>query len=276
MTSLVVRDAREADHEAVAALFLELETREPPPGRERYLSELLDGTLVAELDGRVAGYLYAQILADAGYVRHVATAPWARRRGVARALFRSAKRRFRDAACASVRLNVKPDNHAAVALYRDEGLAPAYRSRVMRFALTAIPGAPREGVVGTLLDAGRDAEAEDLFRLPRGQLRSARALGRLIVGLLRSPDDGAPTIVGVACFDPAFPGAFPFRVTESALGPALLDACRTHALVDDLQLVIEDDEALGDWLAAEGAETRFDLEHFVGALGPASPEDPTG
>jgi ribosomal protein S18 acetylase RimI-like enzyme len=273
VTPVVIRDARDAEHEAVAALFLELETREPPPGRERYLSELLEGTLVAELDGRVAGYLYAQVLADAGYVRHVATAPWARRRGVARELFRSVKRRFRAAACATVRLNVKPDNHAAVALYRGEGLAPAYRSRVMRFALTAIPGAPREGVVGGLLDPRRDAEAEGIFELPRGQLGAARALGRRIVGLLRPEPGGAlPTIAGVACFDPAFPGAFPFRVTESSLGPALLDACRAHALVDEVQLVIEDDEALGDWLAAEGAETRFDLEHFVGPLGAA--DDP--
>ncbi|HQY60166.1 MAG: GNAT family N-acetyltransferase [Myxococcales bacterium] len=270
MTSLVVRDAREADHEAVAALFLELETREPPPGRERYVAELLRGTQVAELDGRVAGYVYAEVLADAGYVRHVATAPWARRRGVARALFRSAKRRFREAGCASVRLNVKPDNHPAIALYRDEGLAPAYRSRVMRFSLTAIPGNPREGVVGGLLDAGRDAEAEDRFKLPRGQLTSARERGRVMVALLRpEPARATPAIVGVACFDPSFPGAFPFRVTESTLGSALLDACRMHATVDELQLVIEDDEALGDWLAAEGAETRFDLDHFVGALGPA-------
>lgn len=268
--SLVVREARADDHEAVAALFLELETREPPPARERFLSELLGGTLVAELDGRAAGYLYAQVLADTAYVRHVATAPWARRRGVARALFRAAKRRFLEAACARVRLNVKPDNHAAIALYRGEGLAPAYRSRAMRFSLTAIPGAPREGVAGGLLDADRDAEAEDVFQLPRGQLGAARALGRRIVGLLRPEPGGAsPAIVGVACFDPAFPGAFPFRVTESSLGPALLDACRAHALVDELQLVIEDDEALGDWLAAEGAETRFDLEHFIGALGPA-------
>ncbi len=265
--SLAVRDALEDDHEAVAALFLELETREPPPARERYLSELLGGTLVAELDGRVAGYLYAQVLAEAAYVRHVATAPWARRRGVARALFRAAKRRFHAAACESVHLNVKPDNHAAIALYRSEGLAPAYRSRAMRLALTAIPGAPREGVVGGLLDEDRDAEAEELFGLPRGQLGSARALGRRIVGLLRPDAGGEPAIVGVASFDPTFPGAFPFRVTESALGPALLDACRAHALVDELQLVIEDDEALGDWLAAEGAETRFDLEHFVGPLG---------
>lgn len=267
MSGLLLRRADDDDHADVAQLFLELETGEPAPSRERYRSELRDGTWIAEFDGRVAGYLYAQTLDDTGYVRHVATAPWARRRGVGRALFRRATAQFREAACTTVRLNVKPENHAATALYRAEGLAPAYRSRVVRFHFTALPGAPREGVVGGLLDARRDAEAEARFALPCGQVSSARALGKVILGLLRPSASGAASdLVGVACFDPAFPGAFPFRVIESSLGPALLDACRMHALVDEVQLVIEDDEALGDWLVGEGAETRFDLEHYVGAL----------
>ncbi len=274
---LEVRSARAEDHARVAELFLELETGETPPSRARFDRELLGGTFVAERAGRVVGYLYAQVLADSGYVRHVVCAPEARRAGVAAALVQRAKQLFRASGCATVRLNVKPENAAAIALYRREGLAPAYRSRAIRLSFAAVPGEPCAGVREGVLDPARDAEADAAFMLPAGQIAAARALGRVIVALLRDPSHREPgrdqdrhagggEIVGIACFDPSFPGAFPFRVKDPTLGPTLLHACRPHAIEDTVQLVLEGDDALAAWFEGEGAETRFEFDHYVGRL----------
>ncbi len=137
-----------------------------------------------------------------------------------------------------VRLNVKPDNAPAIALYAREGLSARYRSRAVRFSFAAIPGEPCEGVREVVLDPSRDEEADDTFGLPKAQIGSARALGRVIVALLRDRSPAASDVakherdevVGIACFDPTFPGAFPFRVKDPTLGPTLVHACRPHAI----------------------------------------------
>jgi len=55
---------------------------------KQFLLTLVPTTLIAESseDGRVVGYAYFQIMKNLVYVRHVVTAPAARRTGVARAL----------------------------------------------------------------------------------------------------------------------------------------------------------------------------------------------
>jgi hypothetical protein len=94
--------------------------------------------------------------------------------------------------------------------------------------------------------------------------------GRIVLGAWdeRAPNttESATPIVGVACFDPKFPGSFPFRARTIEAAEALLDACRAHALGDAMNVVVEDDEALSTWLLARGARSTLELAHYVGAL----------
>jgi hypothetical protein len=98
-----------------------------------------------------------------------------------------------------------------------------------------------------------------------GRLRIIRARGNRVIVQLRNPG-GAP--VGLACFDPAFPGAFPFAAARPGLAAPLLRAIAPHARPGDtsLQVVVERDDALVDALRAAGAEIRMRLVHYIGPL----------
>lgn len=275
MSTVTVRRARLEDGPIVAKLFLELGVEEVPPGPERFAQEMCARTFVAEVDGEVLGYLYEQTLSDSGYVRHVVASPKARRSGIGGALFRAAKLHFRASGCTSVRLNVKPDNHAAIALYEREGLRAAYASRSVAFTFTRIPGAKIQGLRPCVLEPSDDARTEATFSLPRGQIAQMRGMpGRLVLGVLdereRPTSDSVAAselpVVGVACFDPNFPGSFPFRARSLEAAEALLDACRTHALGDAMNVVVEDDDALSTWLLSQGARSTLEIVHYVGAL----------
>jgi ribosomal-protein-alanine acetyltransferase len=82
--------------------------------------------LVADIDGRVAGYalvLYRSGTASAR-LYSIAVAPDARGRGVAESLMQSAEDAARARDCIVMRLEVRADNAAAIALYRRRGYRP--------------------------------------------------------------------------------------------------------------------------------------------------------
>jgi ribosomal protein S18 acetylase RimI-like enzyme len=261
--SHTVRLAVPADHAEVAALFLELLTDEPGPSLERFSSEMCLTTFVVEREGRVAGYLFAQFMETTAYVRHVSTASFARRTGVASALFVHVKALARARGCDKICLNVKPDNLAAIRLYEREGLTFRHASSAHRFSFAKLAGHPVEGATVRELTADRDAEAEATFALPSGQLATARALpGRFVLGVFT--DEGH--VEGVASFDTGFPGAFPFRVARPELSPALLDGCRRHAKEDSMNVIVENAPEVAAWFSRAGAPARMEFSHYVGAL----------
>lgn len=85
--------------------------------------------LVAELDGAVAGSVVLLFHRTTAIARlySLAVAPGARSRGLARRLLRAAEDAALERDCAVMRLEVRPDNEAALALYRQEGFSPAGR-----------------------------------------------------------------------------------------------------------------------------------------------------
>lgn len=123
-TAVHVRLARQGDGEAVLALQDALFPGDPnrlpaehlaAPGRDRRVL-----VLVAELEGRVAGFL---VLRDRSArlwtsVDFVGVAPWAGGRGVGGALVRAA---CRFAPRPVLRLFVRPSNAPARALYAKQG-----------------------------------------------------------------------------------------------------------------------------------------------------------
>jgi hypothetical protein len=164
----------------------------------------------------------------------------------------------------SWRLNVKASNQAALALYERMGLRTKYSTKSLRLPWAASKSLPVGDAVVRDLTPERDAAVEGLFGLPRGQLAAARGMRRLLLEAISS--DGRAS-VGLAVFDPKFPGAFPFRVTELGAVLPLLAAMRQHVPMDEhVNLVAEDDERLADLLGSVGASLRDEMFHMEGAL----------
>lgn len=90
-------------------------------------AHLDDRFLVAEVGGRVAGYIIAREIGDSAEILNVAVARPFQRRGIARALVRSVLDALRAAGRTSVFLEVRASNHAGRALYAVTGFRPIGR-----------------------------------------------------------------------------------------------------------------------------------------------------
>ncbi|MCK6447124.1 MAG: GNAT family N-acetyltransferase [Planctomycetes bacterium] len=269
-SDLVRRAASDADHPLFARFFAELEVPEAPPHFERWRSVMQPTSFFLERGGVAVGYAWYEVFGTDGYVRHVVADPAARRAGVGRALMRELASTFRAAGCTRWRLNVKSTNHAAIALYRRVGMAVEYPTSVSRLPWSALASLPRPAktIEARELAPARDAAVERAFSLPKGRLASARTLAGARVLELVDHHDAANPKVGVACFDPAFPGCFPFKVAKQEFAHALLAALEpvSPRPPEWIQLVIEDDVPLAKLVVARGGEELFEVLHFSGPL----------
>jgi GNAT superfamily N-acetyltransferase len=264
------RAARDEDHALFARFFAELSVPEGVPPLERWRSVIAPTAFFLERDGRAVGYAWYELYAADGYVRHVVADPDARRAGVGRALMHELARIFRAAGCERWRLNVKSDNHAAIRLYERCGMRVEYPTAVLRIPWSALASLPRPAKTIEALELPREREAaiERAFGLPAGRIAATRKLpGSRQLALVDHQDPSNPK-VGVACFDPAYPGCFPFQVARPELAHALLAALEPHSPRPPgwIQLVLEDDVPLAKLLVARGATRLFEILHFSGAL----------
>lgn len=268
MMSDAIRDARASDYAAYTALVRELGVDDPTPSAERFAAELAHRILIYERDGAAVGYVAYDRLAATGYIRNLVVAPEARGAGIGAALMTAAAGVLRArGAAGDWHLNVKADNTTAIRLYERLGLRAHHRSTALILPWANVDRLPADAAAVTVLPVA-EAEYDDLERalgLLAGQLPMIRARGGRVMVQLR---DAELAPVGVACFDPAFPGAFPFRTVRPGLAAPLLRGLAPHARPGDraLQLVIEDDEALCDAVIAAGAEVRLRLLHYTGPL----------
>src|SRR6185369_8026101 len=92
-------------------------------------------------------YAYFIVIGDTTHVSQIVVAPHARRRGVGRALLAEVASRAREAGCTTWRLNVKPDNVAALALYESFGMRRVFESCALRLEWRLVPPGPSEGRV---------------------------------------------------------------------------------------------------------------------------------
>ena len=269
---MIVRPARPGDHAAFVALFPELHVDEVTPAQDAWWAVMGPQTLVIEDDhANVVAYVYFQVLADTGYIRHVVVHPDHRGRGLGLRLLASVAERLRAAGCAAWCLNVKPDNAAAIALYHRVGMRTAHSSAAVRFTWDLVDRLPNCDLSLTTcpIDPADDAALERAMDLPSGQLANLRRVPTRIDLRLHDPTNPRDLALGLASFDPTFPGAFPFRVARPALARPLLAGMRTHALpdVDHVQIVIEGDEPLLALLVAHGARVHMSFLHLRGRLG---------
>jgi GNAT superfamily N-acetyltransferase len=259
-----IRRAALEDYSSFARLFPELFVDDPVPGPQVWATTYVPSTWIAARGVEVLGYCYCQHYAETGYVRNIVVAPPARKLGVGRALMQVTADELRANGKRGWRLNVKADNVAALALYGRLGMTRKYGSYSFRLSWSALSALPAGSAsVRTLTDA-RDATFEALFDLPGGQLASARSLGRILLEAVATSEQPP---VGLAVFDPRFPGAFPFRVTELGAVTPLLAAMRQLVPNDEyVNLVAEDDERLVALLQRVGASLRHEIAHLTGAL----------
>ncbi|MDI3290851.1 GNAT family N-acetyltransferase [Polyangium sp. 15x6] len=264
------RPATAADYDTYARLFPELGTDDPTLSREPWAAELMPHTLILEQGSDIVGYAYVVVLKETGYVRHVVVAPEARGKGAGRALMQASAERFRAAGCSRWCLNVKVENTVAIALYSSLGLAKVYESTSMRIGwetLARLPG-EEEGITARVIDPREDAALEAAFGLPIGAITICRARAGWV--LLRLVDAAQPeeARVGFACFNPSFPGSFPFRVAGPTLVRPLLEALRPHARPEDTftQVVVEDDPETKHALVEAGASVRMEIMNMAGPI----------
>ncbi|MCE9594715.1 MAG: GNAT family N-acetyltransferase [Planctomycetes bacterium] len=265
-----IRVARDDDHARFTRFFAELGVHDPVPGFERWKSAMAPTTFFVERDGRAVGYAWYEVFGRDGYVRHVVVDAEVRRAGVGRALMHELETRLRAAGCDRWRLNVKRDNAAAIGLYRAFGMDVEHPTTVVRVPWSSVATLPRAAytIEAREAESREDRALEASFDLPSGRLASSRATSNVRVLRLVDHHDAANPKVGIACFDPAFPGCFPFKVARPEFAHTLLVALAPFAPPDKtwIQLVVEDDVPLAKLLLARGAELVFEILHFSGAL----------
>jgi len=262
----MIRPAAATDYASVIGLMPELGVEGPKPDRSRWLGDIMRDTLVFERAGGVVGYVSFYKLSQIGYVKNLVVAPAARRAGIGAQLMHGAADRLRDAGAAEWHLNVKVDNAPAIRLYERLGMTVEHRTTAVWIAWAdAERLADEPGVTALPVEPAEDDDIERALELPAGRIAMGRArTGRVLLQLR----DATCAPVGYASFDPAFPGAFPFRAARPTHAGALLRAVHPHARTTDagLQVVIDDDAPLVDALVAAGAIVKLEMLHYRGPL----------
>jgi GNAT superfamily N-acetyltransferase len=264
--ALEIRPARPDDLPAFIRLFAELGVDDPVPSAERFTGEFVHRMRMAERAGEVVGYAIVDLLDGVAYVRHLVSAPSARRTGVGRALL------LHVAAEASARgatrwvLNVKPDNVAAIALYESLGFRPTQWVHAMYIGWEDAVRAPRANVEVSVLPPEEDAATELATNVMNGHLGTARALGGRMVLVAR--ERGTGRTVGVSVYDPGFPGLYPFQAKSPGIAFALLAATRPYAPPDHegVNMKLDDLEAVKDAVLAAGGRKRLEVRGLSGPL----------
>ena len=179
-----------------------------------------------------------------------------------RALMDDLRQRARDAGCKRWYLSVKQDNAVAMRLYERCGLAIEYEAWALDIPWSAIPSLPRSAREVSVSRPTADDVASLAPLLAVDPTRIVRALEREGVVVLAL----GPGALGIAVFDPSFPGVFPIRVAEVGLAVHMLEAFRPHAKHDHAHVSVEIDRALTDALLAAGAKLDFAMFRMSGDL----------
>jgi GNAT superfamily N-acetyltransferase len=280
--SWLARPAALDDYEAFVRLVPELGIPDPIPDRARWDAHMRSDMIFLERAGAPAGYCWGIALGATGRVIHVVVDPAARGRGAGGALMAAMAERLRAAGCVRWALNVKIDNVPAIRLYERSGMRQVLRSAALWLPWEGVAMLPREdapassseqapapAVTARAVDPGEEAALEAAFALLPGRLADFRARGRVLVRLVDPAHPSEPR-VGLASFDPAFPGALPFAVARPALAAPLLAALRPYGRPEDarVHLLVEGDDALVAVLRGAGASVAFELLSMAGDIPP--------
>ena len=261
-----ILDARREHYSDFARLVPELATGDVVPEVAHWAAHMAPDIQFLEDEDRIVAYAWGQPLSRTGYLRHVVVAPGSRGRGLGRAMMLAAAARLAERGCERWELNVKRDNAPAIALYRSLGMTAEYDTWVVRVDASVAQRLPAPGPTIRAREAGADDDERlaRRFELASGVLgQHRRKPSCRVIAVERN---GEP--VGLAPFDPAYPGCFPFRSFDAAAARAAIEALAPHlpSGADELQLVVERDRAVAEALLAAGARLRFEIVHMEGPL----------
>ena len=271
MSASTIRTATPADHGTYAKLCLELGVDNPVFPLERFVSEMMATTLIAERDGQARGYAFFNPMKEVVHLSHLVTAPEARGEGVGRALMAEVARRARDVGCAQMTLNVLPDNTPAIRLYESFGLRRSHTNHGLRIEWAMVDRQPESAV--PLAEHAReiapeeDAVLEAEYRLPTGILAAKRARpGRVLRAITLERGRTA-----LAAFDVGFPGVHPFRAPDLAHALSLLRALRPFARLARpeyafVNVMVEDQPDVAQALLRAGATLRLETTFMRGPI----------
>jgi hypothetical protein len=230
-----------------------------------------------------------------------------RRRGIATALLQAVAQKLQEepTCCSQWRLHVRPDNHAATALYRNKfgfqkchGTAEVHLTswdsvldqETKEEGEEKKPDDNDDDMIGVQpVSPEEEAAIESTFGLVRGVFAQARAFGGRIPLQLKKRRQGNSKnengdnelLLGCCIFDPAFPGAYPFCVQNKreekplaaddlfGFAKKLLQEMykHRHTEKEDVFLLIENQDALVEALvAAVGAKVEIHLECYLASL----------
>jgi GNAT superfamily N-acetyltransferase len=261
----VVRLACTADYPLVARLFPELAVEDPVPTPAQFESRMLPRVIVAEGEcGIPVGYAFWRVYGKTTHIVNVIVDGAARGRGVGHALLDDVRTRVVREGSTRWYLNVKQDNAVAIRVYERDGFSIEHEawalktewSRLMTLPVAApdaeafVPVPDEDGALAE--GVGFDEERITLLRAAAGvAIAGVREHGRYL---------------GLAAFDPFYPGIYPIRVARPALARPLLDALRRHAKEDRVMVFVEGDPALQDLLMGVGAKLGHALYQMGGSL----------
>ena len=124
---LIIRQAEESDIRPMAEMDILCFTA--PWSEESFTQEIKENNMafyiVAEIDGKVAGYAGLWCIVDEGHITNVAVHPDFRRRGIGEALVSVLLTHTIENGILSHTLEVRESNAAAISLYTKFGFVPA-------------------------------------------------------------------------------------------------------------------------------------------------------
>ena len=261
------RPATQSDYPLFARLFLQLETNDPVMTEAAWLAHMAPHTQVHEVGGQPAAYTVVKVLGENASVLHVVVDEPFRGRGLGLAIMQKHAAELRTRGCRSWFLHVKKDNRAAIRTYEKCGMRIHCDAVALRLPWAVALRLPRAEDVEVVEVDGADHAALAAIAVTldfvAGRLASLATIGRRLFRLTKNGAD-----VGFAAFDPAFPGAMPFRVGRPEHAGALLQAMRPHAMPehDAVGLVVEASPETVAALRAAGAELRFAMHQMRGPL----------
>lgn len=127
MNQLIIRAAEEMDIKPMADL--DIICFAEPWSEEAFRGEIMENDrafyIVAEIDGRLAGYAGLWAIVDEGHITNVAVAPEYRRKGIGRAIVATLIDVAEENGLNSFTLEVRESNLPAQALYSEFKFKPA-------------------------------------------------------------------------------------------------------------------------------------------------------
>ncbi len=270
MSPPCLRPATAADHALYSHFFAQLGLEDAPLVRGRWETENAATTAFFVEDGKEVGYAFWELAGENAYVKHVVIDAGARGRGLGRDLMLRLAAKLRGEGASAWRLNVMASNHVAAGLYGTLGMSTIFSTVVLRLSFENLGRLPQVPARGVDAEARFDAANELDFGLLDGQLTRARQkLGARIVAALSVNGK----CMGVAVFDPQYPGAFPFRCKSVEYARTLIEALRERyeGPSSFVQLVIEDAAVVVHALESAGATRVHDILHMRGPIPRESP-----